>query len=224
MLQKSKYQYIMDKVKILVVDDHKIIRDGIKAMLGTDSELEVVGEAENGQIALGLALTKKLDIVLMDIDMPEMNGIEATKLIKRDKPELRIIALTMQSDYSYIEKMLKAGANSYLLKSSDQQELIKAIKTTLDSKPYFSQEVSNTMVQKVVNDDAGKKESAYQISEREQEVLEHIAQGLTNKEVADALFLSVRTVDTHRRNLLKKLDAKNSVDMVHKSYKYGILK
>ncbi len=210
----------MAKIKVLLVDDHKIIRDGILALLKSEKNIEVIKEASNGQEALGYALEYDLDLIIMDINMPEMNGIEATEAIKKAKPKCSILALSMHDEASYIEKMIKAGASGYILKNANRNELIEAINSIKTKGSYFSQAVSNKMMQRIIKED----EPAYgNISTREVEVLEMIAQGMTNKQIADDLLLSVRTVDSHRRNLLKKLDAKNSVDMVHRAYKTGVL-
>ncbi len=211
----------MSALKLMIVDDHRIVRESLGALLNKMHDFEVVEIAENGQEAIDLALSKQVDIVLMDINMPVMDGINASMELRRRKPEIKIIALTLYDDYYYIEKMLKAGASGYLAKDSSYDELVSAIISVgIDNKQYLCQSSSNVMINSVIKQ---QEDNYYNISAREKEILELIASGLTNKEIASNLCLSVSTIDSHRANLLRKLDAKNSIDMINKAYQKGIL-
>ncbi|OFY90850.1 MAG: hypothetical protein A3K10_16280 [Bacteroidetes bacterium RIFCSPLOWO2_12_FULL_31_6] len=204
----------METIKLLLADDHLIIRDGIKLMLKKSSGMEIVAEASNGSEVISYLekYASKIDIVLMDINMPKMNGIEATQLIMEKFKNIKVLALTMHAEGTYITNMLKAGALGYVLKESGTDELITAIKTVANGQKYYSNEVSVTMINSLMNDAEKPKNS--QLSERELEVLAHIATGETNKKIGDKLCISGRTVETHRRNILSKLDVKNTAEMI----------
>ncbi len=203
----------MGTIKLLLADDHLIIRDGIKLMLKKNSELEIVTEANNGKEVIDY-LTKNpntIDVVLMDINMMEMNGIEATQFITEHFKNVNVLALTMHAEETYIINMLKAGALGYILKESGINELVSAIKSVAAGQKYYSNEVSVTMINSLMNEDKPKLSG---LSERETEVLSHIAGGSTNKEVGDILCISGRTVETHRRNILAKLEVRNTAEMI----------
>ena len=203
----------MEKVKLLLADDHSIIRDGIKLMLKKNSEFEIVAEAKNGKEVIEYLTNNQdtIDVVLMDINMPEMNGIEATQFIVEHCKGVNVLALTMHAEETYISSMIKAGALGYILKESGTSELVAAIKSVAAGDKYYSNEVSVTMINALMN---GEKPKASALSERETEVLGHIAGGSTNKEVGEKLCISGRTVETHRRNILAKLEIKNTAEMI----------
>jgi DNA-binding NarL/FixJ family response regulator len=207
----------MKKIKILLADDHGIIRDGIKLMLNKSPELEIVAEANNGQEVIDYLEenAKSIDVILMDINMPVMNGIEATQKISETYPDINILALTMHIEETYISNMLKAGALGYILKESNKDELIDAIKSIASGKKYYSNEVSVTLINSLMSDS---KDKDKELSDREIEILSLIASGNTNKEIGEKLFISGRTVETHRRNILSKLEVKNTAEMI----KYAI--
>lgn len=208
----------MANIQIAIVDDHQIVRDGIRILLEDEPGVEVICEAENGKEAVKLFETKDadIDIVVMDITMPEMDGIQATKIIKDKHPDVKVLALTMLSEDQHIRKMIKAGASGYILKSSGKQELIKAINTITDGKHYFSNDATQAILQELVSPEVSstREEQDVHITEREMEVLKLIVNEFTNQEIADKLFVSVRTVDAHRRNLLQKTGAKNTAGLV----------
>jgi DNA-binding NarL/FixJ family response regulator len=206
----------MANIQIAIVDDHEIVRDGIKILLEDEPGLSIIGEAKTGKEALQLCDNQDADIVIMDITMPEMDGIEATKIIKKNHPDIKILALTMLSEDQHIRKMIKAGASGYILKSSGKQELIKAINTIMTGKHYFSNDATQSILQELVTPDVSKlkDEDEANITDRELEVLKLIVNEYTNQEIADELFVSVRTVDAHRRNLLQKTGAKNTAGLV----------
>ncbi|MEM6523728.1 MAG: response regulator transcription factor [Bacteroidota bacterium] len=202
--------------KIAIVDDHKIVRDGLKLYLENDSNYVIIGEADNGRSALQLMNDNQVDLVLMDINMDGMDGIETTKQLIKAYPSLKIIALTMHNDYQHIKAMMDAGASGYLLKNCDEGELKSAINSVLNDDIYYSKEVAQT----VMNNLAKKKsksrsdELATPLTPRETEVYRLILDEMSNQEIADKLFISVRTVEVHKRNLLEKTGAKNTTGLV----------
>jgi DNA-binding NarL/FixJ family response regulator len=205
------------KIRILLVDDHKIIRDGIRSLLQLEPKFEIAGEADNGQTAVELTGTLLPDLVIMDVNMPVMDGITATRIITEKYPRVRVLVLTMTSEQEHIKSMIEAGATGYILKNSGQEELISAIETILKDENYFSDEVKDAIMQNMVQ----KKTKNHKISgepipltRREKDVLNLIVQEYTNYEIADKLFISVRTVDAHRRNLLEKTGARNTAGLV----------
>ena len=203
----------METIKLMVVDDHLIIRDGIKLMLKKNSNYEVVSEASNGKEAISFLYGNpgKIDVVLMDINMPIMNGIEATEEITEKFKDVKVLGLTMHAEETYITSMLKAGALGYILKESGTEELMMAIDAVSVGQKYYSNEVSVTMINSLMSED---KTKSSKLSDREIEVLTNIAKGLTNKEVGNMLCISGRTVETHRRNILGKLEMKNTAEMI----------
>lgn len=210
----------MANVKIAVVDDHEIVRDGIRILLEDEPGFEIIFEAQTGKEAIEKCETHDVDLVIMDITMPVMDGIQATKIIKEKRPELKVLALTMLSEDQHIRKMIKAGASGYILKSSGKEELITAIKSIMSGKHYFSDEATQSILQELVNPEVPKPTPPdnVELTDRELEVLQLIVNEYTNQEIADELFISVRTVDAHRRNLLQKTGAKNTAGLV----KYAI--
>ncbi len=203
----------MSTIKLLLADDHLIIRDGIKLMLKKNPEFEIVAEASNGKEVINYLTNNSdsIDVVLMDINMPEMNGIDATEFIAENFKNVNVLALTMHAEETYITSMLKVGALGYILKESGTDELISAIKVVASGQKYYSNEVSVTMINSLMN---GEKPKSSALSERETEVLGYIAGGSTNKEVGDILCISGRTVETHRRNILSKLEVRNTAEMI----------
>ena len=218
----------MSIIKIIIADDHKIIRVGLRGMLERESDIEITGEAENGEEVMSVLAQNPSHVVLMDIDLGETSGIEATKKIKEAYPAIHVLGLTMHEEPSYIVKMLEAGASGYLLKNAGREELLSAIHTVAKGDSYFSQKVSATLLQTITNrkntvESAPKTPLQTPLTEREVEVLRLIAQEYSNGEIAEKLFISIRTVDTHRRNLLEKLQVKNTVGLVKYAIEKGII-
>lgn len=202
---------------MVVVDDHKMIRDGLKMLLGSSPELEVVGEAEHGKECLQILENVEADIVLTDLNMPEMDGIELAREIKEKYPNLKVIALTMMGEGHHIKQMLAEGALGYLLKNCGEDEIKQAIHTIMKGGTYYSPEVTNIIInniRKVKPKAPLKVNLEMPLSEREKEVLHLILKEYTNQEIADELFLSIRTVDAHKRNLLDKTGSKNVAGLV----------
>lgn len=214
-------------VKLLLVDDHKIIRDGLKALLLGEKDFEIVGECDDGEEVLGFVRENEVDIILMDINMPNMNGIDATKLVTDIHDNVKVIALTMHNEDGYITKILKAGATGYVMKNAGKAELVNAIRKVKKNGNYFTDEVADIMFQRLMKKGAQAKPANVMISledltRREVEILQLIAEELTNNEIAEKLFISPRTVDTHRRNLLQKLNVKNTAGLVKFAIQNGL--
>jgi len=213
------------KIKVLIADDHKIIRVGLRGILEREEDIEVIGEAEDGNDVIEVLKNNVTDVVLMDIDMGRSNGIDTTQKVKASYPDVHILALTMHEEQDNIVRMLEAGASGYLLKNAGREELLAAIHTVVKGDSYFSNTVSATLLKVLTN--LKRKSSSIPsnnnntpLSNREIEVLRLIAQEYSNGEIAEKLFISVRTVDTHRRNILDKLQVKNTAGLV----KYAIEK
>lgn len=215
----------MANIRIAVVDDHEIVRDGISNLLEDEPGIDIIGEAETGKEAIAFCEDGyNLDLIIMDITMPEMDGIQATKIIKETNPDIKVLALTMLSEDQHIRKMIKAGASGYILKSSGKEELLQAIKKIMNGQHYFSDDATQAILQELVNPEVNTTKSSEKvnITDREMEVLELIVDEYTNQEIADELFVSVRTVDAHRRNLLQKTGAKNTAGLVKYAIKNGL--
>lgn len=202
-------------ISLLLVDDHQMIRDAIKFYFSSEDEFEVKSEAVNGDEALQLLEKDRFDVVITDINMPECDGLQLMEQIRDRFPEQKVLILSMLDDAVYINKMIALGANGYILKSASKEELCKAIKTIVEGNNYYSQEIYQTIVESI----AGKKPKQrlsieISLSRREKEVLQLIVQEYSNKEIADKLFISSRTVEAHKRNLLDKTGAKNIAGLV----------
>lgn len=201
---------------IIIIDDHKIVRDGIKLYLDNDPSYSVIGEGKNGIEALELLTSTKADLMLVDINMDGMDGIETTQRVIEQKPDMKVIALTMHNDYQHIKAMMDAGASGYLLKNCDEVELKNAIQSVMSDDIYYSKEVAQT----VMNNLARKKPKSSPedlptpLTPREKEVYKLIMEECSNQEIADKLFISIRTVEVHKRNLLEKTGAKNTTGLV----------
>jgi DNA-binding NarL/FixJ family response regulator len=214
----------MTHVKIALADDHKIVRDGIKTMLESQPEIDVVVEASNGNEILEKLENKLVDLVIMDISMPEKDGIQATKELKEKHPNIKVLALTMSNDDLHIRQMIQAGASGYIMKSAGRKDLKDAIETIMNGKHYFSDEATQSIMMDLVK---GKGKStamdAVHITDRELEILELIVQEFTNQEIAEKLFISSRTVDAHRRNLLQKTGARNTAGLVKYAFQHNLI-
>lgn len=215
----------MDKKRVLLVDDHQLIIDGLRGFIENSDDFQVVGEANTGMEAIRLAEVLDPDVILMDIEMPEMSGIQACEEIKKKSPEVKVIIVSMHNEKQLIKKLIDQGADGYLLKNSKQSEVLEAIQKVLAGKSYFSQDVTMSLLDKnttpkPVNSDVI---NLSQLTEREIEILKLVAEGLTNKEIGEKLVISHRTVDTHRTNLMKKLDISNVAGLIRFAYKNGLI-
>ncbi len=222
----------MKKIRILIADDHSVVRSGIRLVLQSSPEFSVIAEAEDGEEAVELALKHKPDVVVMDISMPILNGIEATAKMKQEDPNIKIIILTVHADEEYVFQILRAGASGYVLKSAGKKEIFAAIRSAISGERFFSPGISNLIIEGFINRTkepapkpvANVNTGKQQLTKREIEVLEYIAQGYTNRKIADTLFLSVRTVNTHRTNLMQKLDIHDTARLVRYAIETGLVK
>jgi two-component system response regulator NreC len=208
----------MNRTKVLLVDDHQIIIDGMKSLLQNSDEIKVAGEANNGREALRIMEILEPDVVLMDIDMPVMNGIDTLKEIGKRFPRVKVIILSMHNEAGMIKSLMNIGAQGYLLKSCAQDELIGAIQKVANGQSYFSTEVTLSLLNPVQNN-----QQAELLTDRETEIIKLIAEGFSNKEIGSKLFISHRTVDTHRTNLMKKLDVSNIAGLISYAIRNGIV-
>lgn len=208
-----------DRVKILLADDHTIVRQGLKLILAAHADLEVVGEAANGREAVELAAQLRPDIVLMDVQMPELNGIEATKKMVAANPRIRILVLSMHKEAVYVREILKAGARGYILKDAIDTELLNAIRSVAKGDGYISPAVAGALSDKTKDGN----NPVDSLSPREREVLLLIAEGKTNKEIATQLNLSVYTVDSHRGKIMEKLNLHSAGELVRFAMKNGLV-
>lgn len=214
----------MKSYNLVIVDDHTLFRKGLKALIDVVSNITVVGEASNGKEFLKIISNKMPDLVLMDINMPVMNGFEATKSAVEMYPDIKIVALSMHGDEQYYYKMVEAGVKGFLLKDADSDELENALQEVLDGKNYFSQELLKNIIFK--NNEGSEErddDNSIKISEREKEVLKLICAGLSTHEIASKLYISKRTVDRHRENLLLKTETHNSVSLVMHAIKNKLI-
>lgn len=215
----------MKKISVVIADDHKMFREGISTLLNLSDDIEVIAEAENGAELLRIASTTTFDVAILDIDMGEMSGIEVAEKLSRSNPEIKILVLSMHSEITFVVKMLDAGASGYILKNAGKEEMITAIKAVANGDTYYSKQVSAKLIQqlsskKKIKDIFHGKEVP--LTERETEVLKLIAQEYSNPEIAEQLFISIRTVDSHRRNLIEKLGVKNTAGLVKYAIKMGL--
>ncbi len=215
----------MPKLRILLADDHRLMRDGLRKILEARTDLEVIAEAGNGREAVERAVKMKPDIAVLDIAMPELNGIEAARQISRAAPEVRILMLSMYSDEPYVLQVLQSGAKGYLLKDSADSELIRALMAVSQGKSFFSPAVAKVMLDDYLRQTAerGKVDRYELLSNREREVLQLIAEGKTNKRIADILCVSTSTIETHRAHLMDKLGLSSTADLVRYAVRRGIV-
>jgi len=215
-----------------LADDHALVRDGIRSLLETETDLEVIGEASNGKEAIELVAKAQPDLLIIDIRMPVMNGIDAVAELTKSKSKVKSIILSMHDSEEYILKSISSGANGYLLKDTDKSEFIKAIHTVRDGGKYFSGDISNVLVNNllgtkktIVKEESPRKstENVFDLTNKELKVLELVLSGLTNQQISEKLQNSKRTIETHRFNLMRKMDVKNLIDLSKKSQKYNLI-
>ncbi|MEO9570079.1 MAG: response regulator transcription factor [Polaribacter sp.] len=207
------------EIKIILVDDHKLLRDGLRNIIEQKSNMSVIGEAFNGREAVKICSKLLPDVVIIDVAMPDLNGLEATKQILKANPKVKIIGLSMHSSKQFIQGMFKAGAYAYLLKDGDSDELITAITIVIQNKKYLSKNINQEfllMLKRGENLEEG------QLSSREKEVLQLIAEGNSSKEIGETLFLSSKTIDVHRNNIMKKIDIHTIPELTKYAIKKGL--
>jgi DNA-binding NarL/FixJ family response regulator len=226
----------VSKIRVLLVDDHAILREGIRYLLSASGDVEVIGEAQDGVEALEMVDSLMPDAVLMDIAMPRMNGIEATTELKKRHPNLPVLILSMYDSEEYVLPILKAGASGYVLKRAAAQELVSALKAVMAGQLILHSDVARTVIQNLnrsqgegthpgtgIRIDAGMQALLEQLTEREREVLTLIARGLTNQQIGVKLFISIKTVQAHRANLMEKLDLHDAVELTKFAIRTGLV-
>ncbi|MBL7920630.1 MAG: response regulator transcription factor [Bacteroidia bacterium] len=209
------------KVKIYLVDDHQMLLDGLKAIISSEKDFEIVGECTLPLLAFEQIQLLKPDIVLTDINMPELSGVDLVRKLKPRMGDTKFIALSMFGERSYIKDMLQAGVKGYILKNTGREELVRAIKTVYEGNEFFSEEVENVIESNPVNDE---KINTINLTEREVDIIDCIAKEMTNAQIAEALFISERTVETHRKNIFRKTGIKGVVGLVKFALDKGFIK
>lgn len=204
----------MAKITVLIVDDHTLIRETWSFLLGRNENFEVIAEVGDGQRAVDLARDKRPNIVLLDINMTPLNGFDVLKLIRKQSPGSKVIAVSMHSQPAYAKKMLRMGAKGYVTKNSPRQEMLDAIMEVQHGNTYICQEVKNILSDQMLSEEDNAA-GLNQLSEREIEVINQIRDGLSSKEIADKLAISIKTVEVHRHNILKKLKVKNTASLIN---------
>ena len=210
------------KTRILLVDDHKILRDGICSLLKEYDDMEVVGEAADGRTAIRLVEELSPDVVIMDISMPDVNGIDATRKIISDRPKVKIIALSMHYDKQFISEIFKAGASGYLIKESAFDELEHAVRVVMDGKTYINPQIASLVVESLVTQSTPSAQAFSLLTEREREVLQLIAEGKSTKQIARDLNVSAKTVESHRRQVMGKLNIRNVAELTKYAIREGL--
>jgi len=213
-----------DRIQVLVVDDHVVVREGIKMVLTTDPELRVVGEASSGEEAVDRVKELKPHVVVMDIAMPGLSGFEATRLIREQNPDVKVLALTVHDSEAYVFQMLQAGATGYVLKRASAADVIQAVKAAHRGEAILHPSVAKMLITDYLTRVEKGEEGSYDtLSDREREILKLIAEGRTNKEIAQMLFLAVKTVQAHRANLMRKLGMHDRTELVKYAIRKGIV-
>jgi two-component system, NarL family, response regulator NreC len=208
--------------RIIIADDHTIMRQGLRSLIEKQKDMEVIAEAENGKMAVALAGELKPDIILMDVTMPDLNGIGATQQIMSSLPDTKIIALSMLSDRQFISSMLRCGASGYLLKDCAFEEVINAIRTVLSHRSYLSPSIVDKVVQDYTHPVSDGSSVYSVLTNREREILQNIAEGKSVKEIAQLLFLSIKTVETHRQQIMNKLGIHSIAELTKYAIQEGL--
>jgi DNA-binding NarL/FixJ family response regulator len=218
---------VVHKKTILIIDDHPLFREGLKAIIGRDNRFEVVGEAGNGREGLRLAKKLKPDLVLVDMSLPDQSGIQLTRELKNASLKTRIMIITMHSKVDYIVKAFQAGATAYVVKESAPERLIQGMDTVLEGEYFMDSSVSHKVVEKLMQfpkKEAKITNASYDtLTSREQEIMVFLAEGLSSKEIAEKLFISPKTVDNHRTNILRKLNLHSTIELIRYAARLGII-
>ena len=209
--------------RILLADDHKILRNGLRSLLEEQPDMQVVAEAENGRKTVRLAREVKPDVVIMDISMPDLNGIEATRKVLAERPGTRVIALSMHSDRQMVRGMLRAGASGYLIKDCAFEELTQCIRAVVSNRVYLSPRITSIVVEEIVRQKSKDDQSAFtDLTPREREIVQLLAEGKSTKQIAALLFVSVKTVNTHRAQIMDKLDIHSIAELTKYAIREGL--
>ncbi len=218
----------MEKIRILLADDHTLVRTGIVKLLEAHKDFVFVGEAEDGEEAIQKTKELKPDVAILDISMPKLSGIEAAKVLQKECPQTRVLVLTIHENEEYVYQIFKSGAKGYILKDAGREELASAIRAVAKGERFFSPRVSEIMVEGYLHKAEARDEVPPQVdiplTNREREILTLIAEGLNNQQIADRLFISARTVDTHRTNIMQKLDIHDAANLVRFALQKGFAK
>ena len=211
-------------IKILIVDDHKLMREGLRILIEKQSGMKVVGDADNGRTAVKMVRELSPDIVIMDIAMPDLNGIEATHQIKSEFQNTRVVVLSMHADKRFVAKVLKMGASAYLLKDSAFEELVHAIHDVINNRIFLSPRITDIVIEDYIHSSSNNEPSVFsELSNREREVLQLIAEGKTTKEISSSLYVSIKTIETHRKNIMDKLNINSIADLTKYAIREGII-
>ncbi len=216
----------MKRIRVLIADDHTIVREGVRMILSSYPDIQVVGEAETGEQAVSMAAALRPEVVVMDISMPGMNGIEATRTIRRRNPDVSVLALTMHEDDHYVFQLLRAGASGYVLKRAAATDLIEAVRAASRGEAFLYPSVARTVVQdylRRIESGEATRERFDGLTAREREVLALIAEGHTNQEIANRLYISIKTVQTHRAHIFEKLDLHDRTELVRYAIRKGLI-
>ena len=212
-----------EKIKILIADDHQLVLDGLTLMLDSQDDFVIVGAAHNGLEVMSFLENNHVDIVLLDLNMPEMNGLETCKLINKQFSDLKVLILSMMSEVKLVKMLVKSGAHGYMLKNSGQEELSAAIRKIVSGKSFFDARVVEQMMNSGTKKTSKPNSVMPSLTRREKEILQLIIKEHTSQEIAKQLFVSVGTVETHRRNMISKMGVRNMAGLVSKTYEFGIL-
>jgi DNA-binding NarL/FixJ family response regulator len=210
-------------IRIIIADDHEIMREGLRAMIEKQPDMEIVAEAENGRTAVKLAREQKPDVFIMDVSMPDLNGIEATRQIVAEVPKVKVLALSMHSDSQFVSEMLTAGVSGYLLKDCAFEELTRAIYAVFKNQSYLSPSIAHTVIKDYVQQQSADESTASSIlTAKEREVLQLIAEGHTTKQIASSLHVSVKTIETHRKKIMEKLNIHSVAELTKFAIRQGL--
>jgi len=215
----------MARIKVVVADDHAIVREGVRMILAREQDIEVVGEAGDGQQALDLVASLRPQVVIMDISMPGMGGVEATQRLKAKHPEVQVLALTMHEDETYVFQLLRAGAAGYVLKRAAAQDLVQAVRAAAKGEAFLYPSIARKVVEDYLKRvETGEERERYDgLTTREKEILTLIAQGLSNQQIAEKLYISIKTVQTHRAHILEKLGLHDRTELVRYAIRKGLI-
>ena len=212
-----------DLIRVLLVDDHQVLRDGLRLLLAADESIQIIGEAEDGKQAIEQVKNLNPDVVVMDLGLPDMNGIEVTKLIRETHPEIRVVILSMHASKEFVIKAITAGASGYVPKSSTHESLLDAIRAVSRGERYLHPTAANALLETYIEDENSNEQRYQELTGREQEVFRLSAMGFTSKEIGDKLIISPKTVDTYRQRAFDKLRIEHRSEMIHFAVNLGIL-
>lgn len=210
-------------IKIIISDDHQLFRNGIANLLASSPEIEIMARTENGRETIEKALHFKPDIVIMDLSLPNINGVEATRILQKELPNTKVLVLTMHTEKNYIKEALEAGAYGYLFKDCTYDQLIEAINTVYEGKKYLSNKITEILIQDYLSKDENLNMKGQFLTERESQILKLLAEGKTTREISNLLFISGKTVGTHKRHILEKLKLKSHAELIRYAIKKGII-